>query len=181
MSRRRSAAATPVTIQRKAHHIASPVQALVLPKKEAAAFLKAYASADPECLETVPEACAAMLCTAKAGLQQRQARPIMSMDTAQLSAAGKLAMRLVEVEVRLLRSWQAAAAEALQGEPELLWAGTEVGACGLQSFITCREVVGQLIPQSAALQLGSLRASNPQERAYCINKPLATARHPKRC
>ena len=131
MSRRRSAAATPVTIQRKAHHIASPVQALVLPKKEAAAFLKAHASADPESLETVPEACAAMLCTAKAGLQQRQARPIMSMDTAQLSAAGKLARRLVEVEVRLLRSWQAAAAEALQGEPELLWAGTEVGACGL--------------------------------------------------
>ena len=92
----------------------------MLPKKEAATFLKAYASADPEGVEPVPEACAAMLCTAKAGLQQRQARPIMSMDPAKLSSVGKLARRLMEVEICLLRSWQAAAAGALQGEPELL-------------------------------------------------------------
>ena len=94
------------------------VQALVLPKKDSAAFLEACAEAeDLEELDIVPEACAAMLCTAKAGLQQRQEHPIMAVDESSLSSAQKLARRLLEVEMGLLRSWQAAAAEMLQGGP----------------------------------------------------------------
>ena len=94
------------------------VQALVLPRTDSAAFLKACAEAEVlQELEIVPEACAAMLCTAKAGLQQRQKRPIMAADVSSLSSAQKLARRLLEVEMGLLRSWQAAAAEMLQGGP----------------------------------------------------------------
>ena len=93
------------------------MQALVLPKKEAVAFLKLLQTeaADLEELGVVPEAWAAMLCTAKAGLQQRQARPLMQRNPAKLGPAEKLARRLLESEACLLREWQAAAAQALQG------------------------------------------------------------------